>query len=257
MTDYAVITGAGDEQGIGFASVKALLDSFENIIIVDLHISKEVRDAEYSFNNNIYFIECDLTDRTAFQDAINDVMGEHDCVKVIVNNAGIGVGSEKFLENTQADWQKTMNVNLFGLVNVCNVLIPKLSKNAASIINMSSLAGMGAISGMPAPYTVSKHAVIGLTKSMALEFASKQIRVNAICPGSVATRLQKKTLELIASQEGITIEEAEELELTFIPMGFSAKPQSVAEVVSFLANDASKYITGAVIPVAGGMSAGL
>jgi NAD(P)-dependent dehydrogenase (short-subunit alcohol dehydrogenase family) len=125
------------------------------------------------------------------------------------------------------------------------------------IINISSLAGLGVIAGMPAPYVASKYAVIGLTKAIALEYGSKNIRAIAVCPGSVKTQMYDVAMAAIADAYQISLQEAQDLENRTIPIGRPAKPREVAEVVAFLASPESSYVTGVAVPVTGGMAPGI
>jgi NAD(P)-dependent dehydrogenase (short-subunit alcohol dehydrogenase family) len=124
------------------------------------------------------------------------------------------------------------------------------------IVNVASLCGLRALPAIPPSYTASKFAVVGLTKAMALEFGSDNIRVNAVCPGSVDTQMRANAMELLAKEEGISPAEAEAAENAMISLGRPSSPSEVAAVVAFLCSDESKYLTGAAIPVDGGMTGG-
>ena len=122
---------------------------------------------------------------------------------------------------------------------------------------IASLAGLGAIADIPACYTASKFAAVGLTKALSLQFAEHGIRVNAICPGSVVTQMHEVTLQNLADEHGISPEEAQAMEESNIPLGRSASPEEIAASAVFLASDQAKYLTGVALPVAGGMMPGL
>ena len=110
---------------------------------------------------------------------------------------------------------------------------------------------------IPACYTASKFAAVGLTKALALQYAADGVRVNALCPGSVITQMHSAVLDNIVLEHGVTREEAAALEAAQIPLGRSADPREIAGAAVFLASDQSSYLTGAAIPVAGGMASGL
>ena len=126
-----------------------------------------------------------------------------------------------------------------------------------SIINVASLAGTGAMDAIPACYTASKFAAVGLTKQLAAQYAKNGIRVNALCPGSVVTRMHEQSMALLARQHGISPEEAQALEDARIPLGRSAQPEEIGNTAVFLASDLASYVTGVAFPVAGGMAPGL
>ena len=110
---------------------------------------------------------------------------------------------------------------------------------------------------IPACYTASKFAAVGLTKQLAAQYAPHSIRVNALCPGSVVTQMHQQSLALLAEAHGISIEEAQDLEESHIPLGRSAQPREVGQAAVFLASDMGSYVTGVALPVAGGMAPGL
>ena len=110
---------------------------------------------------------------------------------------------------------------------------------------------------MPYPYVATKHALVGATKVLALEFAPKGIRANVVAPGAINTDMLQTAYAAIAEAEGISIEEAATKENASIPIGRPAEPTEIAEAIAFLASPASSYITGIVLPVAGGMAPGI
>jgi NAD(P)-dependent dehydrogenase (short-subunit alcohol dehydrogenase family) len=132
-----------------------------------------------------------------------------------------------------------------------------MQHRGGSIINVASLAGIGAMNSIPACYTASKFATVGLTKQIAAQFAKDQIRCNALCPGSVVTQMHASVLATLAEEHNISLEEAQALENSVIPLGRSAQPKEVADAAVYLASDLSAYVTGTTLPVAGGMSPGL
>lgn len=244
----AVVTGAGHPKGIGRAIVERLKASGARVLAVDLAMIGK---------SGIDVMTCDITnadDISALTDSITKQFGR---VDILVNNAGVGLGSAQFQQCSSDDWQTTLDVNIMGAVRLCKALLPLFPETGGSIVNIASLAGLGALPAMPAPYTVSKFALVGLTKSLALELAPKQIRVNAICPGSIKTQLHDVSLDLIAESEGVDRKTASELEIASIPMGYSADAAEVAGLAEFLCSDSAKYMTGVALPVSGGMASGL
>jgi NAD(P)-dependent dehydrogenase (short-subunit alcohol dehydrogenase family) len=238
----AIVTGAGHATGIGAASAEALRNQGYTVITFDL------QGADRSV---------DVTDPQQVAEAIQAVATDFGQLDALVNNAGVGVGSAHFLEQTSDDLDLTLAVNVKGLVHCCQAAIPHmLQTGGGAIVNVASLCGLRALPAIPHAYTASKFAVVGLTKSMALEFGPNHIRVNAVCPGSVDTQMRAKAIALLAEQEGISMTDAEALETATISLGKAATPSEVATVVAFLCSAEAAQITGAAIPVDGGMTGG-
>ena len=238
----AIVTGAGHATGIGAASAEALRNQGYTVITFDL------QGADRSV---------DVTDPQQVAEAIQAVATDFGQLDALVNNAGVGVGSANFLEQTSGDLDLTLAVNVKGLVHCCQAAIPHmLQTGGGAIVNVASLCGLRALPAIPHAYTASKFAVVGLTKSMALEFGPNHIRVNAVCPGSVDTQMRAKAIALLAEQEGISLEDAEALENATISLGRAATPSEVATLVAFLCSAEAAQITGAAIPVDGGMTGG-
>ena len=133
----------------------------------------------------------------------------------------------------------------------------KVMGRGGSIVNVSSMAGLGANPGMPYPYVATKFALVGVTKMLALEFASQGIRANVVAPGAIATDMLMQAYEAIASANKITVEEAAKQENASIPLGRPADPHEIANTIVWLASPAAAYVTGVALPVAGGMSPGI
>jgi len=238
----AIVTGAGHPGGIGAASAEVLRNQDYEVITFDLEGADRA---------------VDVTDAQQVTEAIQAVAADFGHLDVLVNNAGVGVGSANLLEQTGEDLDLTLAVNVKGLVNCCQAAIPHiLLTGGGAIVNVASLCGLRALPAIPHAYTASKFAVVGLTKSMALEFGPNHIRINAVCPGSVDTQMRSKAISLLAQQEGISLEEAESLETSTISLGRAATPSEVATVVAFLCSENAAQITGAAIPVDGGMTGG-
>jgi len=238
----AIVTGAGHPDGIGAASAKALRNQGYEVVTFDLE------GADHTV---------DVADAQQVAEAVQAVTADFGHLDTLVNNAGVGVGSANLLEQTSEDLDLTLAVNVKGLVNCCQATIPHmLQTGGGAIVNVASLCGLRALPAIPHAYTASKFAVVGLTKSMALEFGPSHIRINAVCPGSVDTQMRSKAISLLAEQEGISLEDAEALETSTISLGSAATPSEVAAVVAFLCSAKAAQITGAAIPVDGGMTGG-
>jgi len=239
----AIVTGAAHPRGIGAAIAKQLRSN--GVIVVTTDLS----DAD---------MDVDVTDPAQIDRCVESVIAEHGRIDILVNNAGVGVGSANFLEQKAEDLDLTFAVNVKGMVRFSQSVIPQMqSQGSGIIVNIASLSGLRAIPAIPPAYTASKFAVVGLTKAMALEFGSENIRVNAVCPGSVDTQMRSNVMELLAKEEGISVEEAEAAENATIALGRPSSPDEIAAVVAFMCSDDAQYLSGAAIPVDGGMTGGL
>jgi Dehydrogenases with different specificities (related to short-chain alcohol dehydrogenases) len=258
----AIVTGAGHPKGIGRAIAVSLAKAGNNIVVVDLIGSvglDSVVEELTSYGVQAHTVCCDITNKKDIEKVINETKDRFGSIDIMVNNAGVGLGSANFLELTDNDWNLSLAINLKGTADFCQAVIPEMLKQDARgcIINIASMAGLGGVEGMPACYTASKFAVVGLTKQLAAQYAKDGIRVNAVCPGSIHTQMHDTVLEMIAEENGISKDEAQKLEDSNIPLGYTGKPSVVGDAVVYLSSEASRYITGITMPVAGGMSLGL
>lgn len=244
----AVVTGVAHPQGIGRAIYNAFSAAGANVVGTDLASALE--------RHQMPGFACDVTSSEDLQHLAKWVNDQYGGLDILVNNAGVGVGEAEFMSISEQDWNTSIAVNLMGVVSCTKALLP-LVRSPGSMINVASVAGLGALAGIPACYTATKFAVVGLTKSLAKEFAPRQIRVNALCPGSVKTQMHETAMELLAASAGVSLEDAEVMENAQIPMGRSASAQEIGSVALFLASEASRYVTGVALPVAGGMAQGL
>ena len=245
----ALVTGAAHPRGIGRAIALALEAHGATVVSTDLAGSEGLEKAAG--------LSCDVTSPEQVEQAVAEVLSRHGGIDILVNNAGVGVGSADFMAITDRDWELSLAVNLRGVANVCRAVLPHMQERGGSIINVASLAGTGAMDAIPACYTASKFAAVGLTKQLAAQYAPQNIRVNALCPGSVVTQMHEQSMALLAETHDITVEDAQALEDANIPLGRSAQPAEVGRAAVFLASDLSSYVTGVALPVAGGMAPGL
>jgi NAD(P)-dependent dehydrogenase (short-subunit alcohol dehydrogenase family) len=257
----AIVTGAGHPKGIGYATALKLAENGASVVVLDLPNTDGIDlavDEIQAKNVKSLGLGCDVSDREMVNACVEKVLDTFGRIDILVNNAGVGLGSGDFLELTEKDWDISLSVNLRGVVNFCKAVIPHMLQNKnGAIINIASLAGLGAMQAIPACYTSTKFAVIGLTKQLAVNYAKDNIRCNAVCPGSIKTQLHQRSMELVAGDYDVSIEEAQDIENASIPLGYSAEPDVVADAVNYLAGPQASYVTGIVLPVAGGMAPGI
>lgn len=244
MTErIAIVTGAGNACGIGAAIVEKLRAMNLTVIATDL------RGAD---------MDVDVTDGDQIDACVEKLIAQHGRIDILVNNAGVGLGSAKFLEQKLDEIDLTFAVNVKGMIRFSQSVIPHMQAGGGGVIvNVASLCGLRALPAIPPSYTASKFAVVGLTKAMAQEFGADNIRVNAVCPGSVDTQMRANALQLLATEDGISPEEAEAAENATISLGRPSSPGEIAALVAFLCSREAQYLTGTAIPVDGGMTGGL
>ena len=258
----ALITGAGHPQGIGWATALELAKNGAAIAVTDISANADGLDQLCSEIENLgqpaMAAILDVTDAENALHVVAEVVDTFDELNILVNNAGIGIGSPEFLNNPSDVWEATIQVNLYGVINCCKAVLPQMLKQeAGAIVNVASLSGLRHVPSIPPPYTASKFAVVGLTKAIAQEFGPRGIRCNAVCPGSVATQMRDKAMELLMESEGIAQEDAEAEENAMISLGRAAKPSEIAAAVAYLASPSAQYLTGVALPVDGGWTLGL
>ena len=241
----ALVTGAS--RGIGAAIAKKLAENGA-FVIVNYNGSKERAEAVVSeiqaAGGDGAALGCDVSNFAACGELVAQIVKRYGRLDILVNNAGI-TRDGLLMRMSEEDFDAVLATNLKGAFNTIRHASRQLLKQKSGrIINISSVSGLLGNAGQ-ANYAASKAGVIGLTKSVARELASRQITVNAVAPGFVATEM----IEAMTDQ-------AREAMTGMIPFGRVGTPEEVADVVLFLASDAARYITGQVIAVDGGMSIG-
>jgi len=264
----AMVTGSGKKTGIGYAIAEKLASCGCNVIIADLgkppvageslksatneEMNAIASELAKTYGIRTLAVAVDITDNKAIGAMVDTIKSTFDRIDILCNNAGASFGvPNTVLGYDEAAWIKTIDVNLFSVFRISRAIIPLMAGKPAAIINTASRAGK-----VPpvfnSAYAVAKAGVIMLTKTMAKELGGNGIRVNAICPGQVATDLEKWRFGLEASFYGSTIEEREKEMCKTIPLGCIGLPGEVADLVAYLASDASRYITGQAINIDGG-----
>ena len=239
---YALVTGGS--RGLGRA-ICLQLAKLGIPVVVNYNSSpgaaEEVKTQIESEGGTAEIIKFDVANADEVNAALDDWENRHegDYVAYLVNNAGIRKDNLLFMMPRE-DWHSVLNITLDGFYNVTNKLIPQMLRRGrgGKIVNMASLSG---IKGMPGQtnYSAAKAAIIGATKALAQEVASRNVTVNAVAPGFIETDMTKDLNE----------DELKKL----VPMNRFGKPEEVASLVSFLLSDAANYITGEVISINGGL----
>ena len=235
----SVVTGAG--QGLGLAIAKALQAAGSQVVVAEL---KEETGQAAAEEIGAEFIQVDVTDSSSVGELVQAVVERHGRIDVMVNGAGVAahVPAE---EMSDEEWRSTMSVNLDGVFWCCREAgKAMLERGSGAIVNIASMSGI--ISNRPqaqAHYNASKAGVIMLTKSLAGEWATRGVRVNAVSPGYIATPLVQEDLE---------DPELGEIWMDSTPMGRAAQPEEIAPAVVYLASEASSFATGSNFVVDGG-----
>lgn len=243
----AIVTGGA--KGIGFAAAECLLRLGAAVLLVDVS-ADALKTAKQSMSENPGHIETAIADISNMADAERAVHAAVDRlggVDILVNNAGIQTFGDP-VTTTEAIWDKTMAVNLKGHWMMSKCAIPEMMKRGTgSIVNVSSVQGLASQRNVVA-YSTSKHAMIGLTRSMAVDLASRHIRVNCVCPGTVNTPMIQEIIQLDSHPDRLR-----EILSKMHPLGRIADPSEIGEVIAFLASDRASFMTGSIVTVDGGL----
>ncbi|MHB8840851.1 MAG: 3-oxoacyl-[acyl-carrier-protein] reductase [Candidatus Aquicultor sp.] len=241
--DNKVALVTGGTRGIGAAICIRLAQVGASIAFSgrDIQAATPVIRAVKECGVDALFYEADVTDKERTDEVVGEVAKQLGSLDILVNNAGI-TRDNLFIRMKEDDWNAVINTNLNGVFNVTQAVAKiMLKKRSGSIITISSVIGVAGNAGQ-ANYAASKAGIIGLTKALAKEFATRSVRVNAIAPGFIETEMTKKLSD-----------EAREKALAQIPLNFFAEPSDIANAAAFLASEDSRYITGQVLVVDGGM----
>ena len=237
----AVVTGAA--QGIGQAIAESLAQAGADVVVADLDVKRcqETVDRVKKHNRQALAVSTNVAQWDDVKALVDQVVKDWGRIDIFVNNAGI-TRDGLVVRMKEEDWNAVIQVNLTGTFYCTKAALGPMSKQRyGRIINMASVVGVMGNAGQ-ANYAASKAAVIGLTKTIAREYASRNITVNAVAPGFINT----------AMTQGLG-EDVREMLSKQIPLGRLGEPGDIAEAVRFLASDAASYITGQVLHVNGGM----
>lgn len=246
--DQKIALVTGGSFGIGRATAEAFASRGAKVVIADWieddSVIKQIKDE----GGTAIFIKCDVSKISDVDNLIEQTIKQFGRIDFAVNNAGIEGATAPVHQCSEENWDKTIGINLKGIWLCMKHEIPHMLKQGkGAIVNTASVAGLIGFPGLPA-YVASKHAIIGLTKTAALENAKLGIRVNAVCPGVIKTPM----IDRLTGKDKTVEKSYEDME----PVGRMGKPEEVAEAVVWLCSDAASFVTGHAMPVDGGWIAG-
>ena len=240
MAGRRCVVVTGGASGIGQATVKRLVADGFRVAVLDL--------GDAAGSGAELALRADVTDPAEVESAIERVLAAFGRIDVLVNNAGITGSTQATVchETPVQDWDRVLSVNVRGPFLCSRAVLPTmLSQGSGHIITVASVAGLVAFPGRCA-YTTSKGAAVLFTKSLAVDYASKGIRANAVCPGFVQTPMTQWRLDVPELRAQVE---------STIPMGRVAQPEEIAEAIAMLASDTLVYLTGHALVVDGGATA--
>ncbi len=244
---HALVTGGGS--GIGLATAKALAEAGWTVTLAGRNKAKLLATADSLNSTRIQVV--DVTDAQAVQTGVERAVSADGPIKLLVNNAG-GVISAPFEKTSLKMWRESLDLNLMGAVHGIQAVLPGMkAAGTGRIVNIASTAGLVGYRYVSA-YVAAKHAVVGLTKALALELAKTGITINAVCPGYTDTDVIASAVATISQSSGRSADQALATFTATNPQGRLVKPEEVAAAVLWLASDEAAAVNGIALPVAGG-----
>lgn len=241
----ALVTGAGG--GFGLATAKAFASAGAAVTLVDRSqplLDAAVEDIRKSGQQAVGLV-CDVSDAAQVRELFAEAIAVHGRIDAAFNNAGVNSKAANFLETTDDEFERVLGTNLRGMWNCMKVEVAQMLKQGSgAIVNCSSIGGVVGSPGRSA-YSASKHAIIGLTKSAAIEYASRNIRINAICPGIFNTPM---TVEVTHDYDPTIVEKM----LAQAPIGRFGEPEEIAAAVLWLCGPGASYMIGHALVADGG-----
>ena len=250
----ALCTGAGREGGLGHgiltrlgsAGCRLVVTDLESVMTPDNAVVTDLKQPGY----DVIGISCDVASEASVREATDAVMAQYGRLDIVVNNAAIGDIIKPLPELSLSEWQRVMTVNLTGAF-LWTREASRVMTEGSSVINIASQAAKTGFRQM-APYVSSKHGMIGLTRTSAIDLAPLGIRVNAVCPNHVTTDMGKAQSEYFSSLRGLDPETYRAQIAERVPLGRVGRPEDTASAVAFLASDDAAFITGEALNVSGG-----
>ncbi|MDY7559780.1 SDR family oxidoreductase [Pseudomonas sp. 10B1] len=243
----ALVTGAA--AGIGRATALAFAAEGLKVVVADLDSEGALGTVEliHAAHGEALFVRCNVTQEADVKNMMEQAVSAYGRVDYAFNNAGIEIEKGRLPEGSEAEFDAIMGVNVKGVWLCMKYQLPlMMAQGGGSIVNTASVAGLGAAPKMSI-YSASKHAVIGLTKSAAIEFAKKKIRVNAVCPAVIDTDMYRRAHEADPKKA--------EFVAVMHPVGRIGTVDEIASAVLYLCSDGASFITGHALAVDGGVTA--
>ena len=246
--DGRVAFVTGGAHGIGRATVERLASEGARVAFCDLDADVSEQTAD-EIGHGVRFYACDIAEEQQVADAVSHARSELGDVTVLVNNAGVNANFDMATMTTD-EWDRFMAVDLRAAWLTAKYVVPGMqSAGGGAIVNVSSMHGFVTLKGF-FPYAAAKSGLLGLTRSMALDYGEHGVRVNVVCPGFIRTRLVQDSIDLNPDPAA-----AEAAMVQGVALQRIAEPEEVAAAITFLASDDASYITGASLMVDGGLTA--
>ena len=256
----AIVTGAGSGNGLAIASAYAREGASVAIAEYSRERGEAAADQIETAGGRAMFVRTDVRSWSDVDQAVSQTVRELGRLDVLVNNAGVLDGYATCLDTTEELFEQVMAINVRGVFFGCKrALAEMVPCGYGKIVNISSVAGLVAMGG-GCTYTMSKHAIVGLTRQLACEYGPSGIRVNAICPGTIATNLRQTSMEILGdrapemSNAGVGASSAERIR-EIVPLGMRGNADDIANAAVFLASADSDYMNGHTLVVDGGWTA--
>lgn len=248
----AIVTGSAT--GIGRATALALAREGARVVVADYSkVGQEVVDLIKAESGEAIFIEMDVSKAKSAEALVKKTVEQYGKIDILHNNAGVLKLADDISLTTEEEWDWMMDVNLKGVFLVSKYALPHMKANGGGvIINTASMSGWEIGMLGLAAYCASKAGVVGLTKTMALELAKYNIRVNAICPGVIDTELYAN--EFLKDHSEEELKSGQKYMEGVIPMGRYGRPDELADAVVYLASDQASYVTGQALVIDGGFA---
>ena len=251
LKNKQVVISAG-ASGIGWATAKVFLSKGANVYLCDINIKNIHKVKKHPLNNKRLFIyECDASDEYDVESFFDKIRKKTKKIDALINNVGVAGPTGTIEKLNSEDWERTLKVNVISHFYFTKLAIPMLKKNrGGSIINVSSGAG---IMGFPlrSPYAASKWAVVGLTKTLAMELGKFKIRVNAICPGTIKGNRMVRVIKDKANFLKTSKKKIEKEFISMASMNCWVYEEDIGKMCSFLISDEAERISGQVIGIDG------